>query len=87
MPVRAEINGQREKELKRITSEAYIKTQEIRGKADSESIGIYGAAYSQDPAFYSFLATLERYPEPLKNSRLVLTTDSEFLKYLKDSEK
>ena len=84
--IRAEINGRREKELKRITSEAYVETQKIKGKADSEASEIYGKAYSQDPQFYAFQATLERYPETLKNSRLVLSTDSEFLKYLKKSE-
>ena len=84
--LRAEIRGQREKELKRITSEAYREVQEIKGEADAESTRIYGEAYSKDPDFYSYLATLERYPAALKDSRMVLSTDSEFLKYLKKSE-
>ncbi len=81
--VRAEITGRMEKELKRIASEAYRETQRIRGKGDAESIQIYGDAYSKDPEFYSFISTLERYPETLKGGRLVLSTDSDFLKYLK----
>lgn len=81
--VRAEVIGQKEKELKRIASEAYRKTQKIRGEADGESTKIYGEAYGKDPAFYAFSTTLEKYPETLKNARLVLTTDSEFLEYLK----
>ena len=84
--IRAEINGRREKELKRITSEAYVETQKIKGKADSEASEIYGQAYSKDPEFYAFQATLGYYSETLKNSRFVLSTDSEFLKYLKKSE-
>ncbi len=84
--VRAEITGQMDKELKRITSEAYRAAQKIKGEADSESTAVYGAAYSKDPLFYAFLATLQRYPEALKDSRLIMTTESEFLKYLKKVE-
>lgn len=84
--IRAEIEGQKEKELKRITSEAYRKVQKIQGEADAEAITVYGQAYSQDPVFYAFTKTLEIYPDTLKDGRLVLTTDSDFLKYLKKSE-
>ncbi len=84
--VRAEIEGQKEKELKRITSEAYRTVQGIKGGADAKATTIYGEAYSKDPEFYAFTNTLERYPETLKQGRLVLTTDSDFLKYLKKVE-
>ncbi len=82
----AEISGQREKELKKITSEAYLAAQKIRGQADRESTRTYGEAYSKDPDFYAFMSTLEKYPETLKDGRLILTTDSDFLKYLKKAE-
>jgi len=84
--VRAEIEGQKEKELKRITSEAYKTAQTLRGEADAEATRIYGDAYNQDPEFYAFMATLEKYPDTLKGGRLLLTTDSDFLKYLKEAE-
>ena len=84
--VRAEIQGQMEKELKKITSEAYQKSQILKGKADAEATGIYAAAYSKDPSVYDFLATLEMYPEALKGSKVILSTDSAFLKYLKQTE-
>ena len=84
--VRAEITGQMDKELKRITSEAYRETQRLKGEADAKSTQIYGDAFSKDPEFYAFLGTLERYPQSLKNGRLVLSTDSEFLKYLKKNQ-
>lgn len=85
--IRAEIEGQKERELKRIYSEAYRKAQEIKGKADAEATQIYAGAYSKDPEFYTFLTTLESYREGLKGSRLVLTTDSDFLTYLKSIER
>ncbi|MFQ6094421.1 MAG: protease modulator HflC [bacterium] len=83
---KAEIEGQMEKELQRITSEAYRTAQEIKGKADAEATKIYAAAYNKDPEFYSYVKTLETYKETLGGeSWLLLTTDSDYLKYLKGS--
>lgn len=84
--IRAEVEGQKEKELKRITSGAYMKAQKLKGAADAEATKVYGEAYSKDPAFFAFTSTLEKYPEALRNGRLVLTTDSDFLRYLKQVE-
>ena len=82
---RAQTNGKREKELQRIRSEAYRQAQIIRGKADAEAIKIYAEAYSKDPEFYSFLNTLGSYHATFDDkSTLVLTTDSEYFKYIKD---
>jgi len=70
--------------LKRITSEAYKTAQEIKGKAEAEATKLYADAFGVDPEFYSFIRTLEIYNEALgKDSSLVLSTDSEFFKYLK----
>ncbi len=80
----AEILGEMEKELRQIRSMAYRKVQEIRGRGDAEATLIYGRAYNRDPEFYAFLRTLESYREgEHSNSTLVLTTDSDFYKYLK----
>lgn len=84
----AEIRGQKERELKRIQSEAYRKVQEIKGKADAEATRIYAQAYSLDSEFYQFLKTLEAYRTSLDSETwLLLSTDSEFLKFLKGTEK
>lgn len=78
------IIGEKERELKRISSEAYKSAQEIMGKADAEAAAISAEAYGPDPEFYSFIKTLELYNKVLgENSSLVLSTDSELLKYLK----
>jgi membrane protease subunit HflC len=78
------ILGEKERDLKRITSEAYRTAQQIKGKADAESTKLYAEAYGVDPGFYSFIKTLEIYDDALgKDSSLVLSTDSEFFKYLK----
>ena len=82
------ILGEKERDLKKITSEAYKTAQEIKGKADAEATIIYAKAYGIDPEFYSFTKTLEIYNKALdKESSLILSTDSEFFKYLKGYEK
>jgi len=84
----AEIRGQKERELKRIQSEAYKTAQEIKGKADAESTKIYASAYNLDPEFYQFMKTLEIYRTIMdKDTWLLLSTDAEFLKYLKSTKK
>ncbi len=78
------IEGDREREMKRITSEAYRTSQEIKGKADAEATLIYAQAFGKDPEFYSFTQTLDIYKQSIdKDSSLILSTDSEFLKYFK----
>ncbi len=82
------ILGEKERDLQKITSEAYKTAQEIKGKADAEATIIYADAYQRDPEFYSFVQTLEIYRESLdKDNSLILSTDSEFFKYLKGYSK
>jgi membrane protease subunit HflC len=78
------IRGEKQRDLKQINSEAYRTAQELMGKADAEATRIYAQAYNLDPEFYSFIKTMEIYKGTLddKNS-LILSTDSEFLKYFK----
>ena len=79
----ARIAGEKERLLRVIESEAYRSAQQIRGKADAEASDIYAAAYNRDPDFYRFLksmGTLEKSFD--KETVLVLSTDSELLKYL-----
>jgi membrane protease subunit HflC len=78
------ILGEKERDLQEIESEAFKTAQRLKGNADAEATIIYADAYGRDPEFYSFVQTLEIYREALdKNSSIILSTDSEFLKYLK----
>lgn len=80
----ARINGERERELKEVTSEAYRQAQEIKGQADAEAADIYAAAYNGDPEFYRFLKTMEVLRETMDSTTvLVLSTDDDFLRYLR----
>lgn len=82
----ARIRGERERDLKRIQSEAYRTAQEINGKADAEATQVYADAYNRDSNFYSFTKILETYERTMDSkSIIILTTDSELLRYLKNS--
>ena len=81
--------GEKERELARIESEAYKKVQEIEGAGDAKATEIYAKAYNQSPeaaALFDFLRSMETYKTAITaDTTLILTTDSELLKYLKSS--
>jgi len=78
------IEGNSEKELKRITSEAYKVAQEKMGKADAEATAIYAQAYAKDPEFYMFIKSMGVYEKTMdKETSLILSTDSDFLRFFK----
>ncbi|MBF0202878.1 MAG: protease modulator HflC [Desulfamplus sp.] len=78
------IRGDKEKELQLVKSQAYKISQELKGKADAKATEIYAAAYGVDPEFYSLVKTLDVYKSTLdQSSTLLLSTDSDFMKYLK----
>jgi membrane protease subunit HflC len=73
-----------ERELDRIQSEAYRTAQDIIGQGDAEAARIYSESYGADPEFYSFVQTLDTYKQTMQgNASLLLTTDSDFYRYLK----
>jgi membrane protease subunit HflC len=81
------IEGDMEKDLKEIDSGAYKRAQEISGKADAEATSIYAGALGKDPEFYSFIQTLDIYKDTMdKSTSLVLSTDSELLRFFKGYE-
>jgi membrane protease subunit HflC len=82
----AKILGNKERDLRKIESEAYKEVQKIRGEADAKAAAIYAAAYNATPeaaSFYQFMRTMESYPAVLSGSTLILSTDSELLRFLK----
>jgi membrane protease subunit HflC len=81
------IEGDMEKDLKEIESGAYRTAQELSGKADAEATLIYARALGRDPEFYSFIQTLDIYKDTMdKSTSLLLSTDSELLRFFKGYE-
>jgi len=83
----AEIRGQKERDILAATSVGYKTAQELKGKADAESTAIFARAFGKDPEFYQFTKSMETLAENLDaNTVLILSTDSDLLKYLKDAK-
>ena len=80
------INGEKERELKRIQSEAFREAETIRGRADARAAAIYNSAYNktrQARDLYSFVKSMEAYGNTIdKETTLIISTDSEFYRYL-----
>lgn len=85
----AKILGNKERDLREIESEAYKEVQKVRGEADAKAAAIYSQAYNSSPdagSFYQFMRTMETYPTVLSGSTMILSTDSELLRFLKTSD-
>lgn len=80
------INGEKERELLRIQSEAFREAETIRGKADAEAAAIYNQSYNRSRSareLYDFTKTMEAYISTIdKETSLIISTDSEFYKFL-----
>ena len=84
---KSRILGDMEFELKTIISGADKTALEIIGDADAKATAIYASAYNRDPEFYAFTKTLDVYKKAFdKNTSFILSSENEFLKYLKGVE-
>ena len=68
-----------------IIAKSNAEAQRIRGEGESTAAGIYAAAYSRNPEFYSFYRSLQAYRTALgrEGDVMVISPDSEFFRYLK----
>lgn len=79
---KAEWLGKLDNERRTILSEAYRRSEEIKGRADAEAARIYSEAYTQDTEFFEFWRSVESYRRTLPNFNKILTTDMDYFKYL-----
>ncbi|MFI5184407.1 MAG: protease modulator HflC [Vicinamibacteria bacterium] len=84
----AEIRGQKERDILALTSVGYRSAQELKGAADAKATSIYAKAYGKDPELYQFTKTMDTLGAGLDDKTwLILSTDSDLLKYLKGPER
>jgi membrane protease subunit HflC len=82
--LKQELLNRTQAEVQKIEGEGQKRAYEIRGEVDAEVIRKYAKAVEQAGEFYTFLRTLEAYKLALgKDTRMILTTDSDFLRLLK----
>jgi membrane protease subunit HflC len=80
----AEIRGQKERDMLAASSVGYKNAQGLKGAADAKATAIYSKAYGRDPEFYQFLKAMETLNGSFsEGTTVILSTDSELLKYLK----
>lgn len=78
-----QITSTADKDSDIILADARKAAEKIRGEGDAEALEIYANAYNQDPDFYRFWRTLESYRMSLAaDTRIILSTDSEYLEFL-----
>jgi len=92
--IAAQLRAEGEEQAKQITSsadkdkeillaDARKDAEKVMGQGDAQALETYANAYNQDPEFYRFWRTLESYKVALKDgSRIVLSTDSDYLEFL-----
>lgn len=81
------IEGNKERDLAQIQSEAVREAEIIRGRADAEATSIYAAAYNRSATardLYTFLRSMEALEKSFdKETSIIITTDSELYRFLK----
>jgi membrane protease subunit HflC len=84
----ARILGQLELAQKKVSSESYRQSALIRGRAEAEAIGLIASVVKGDADFYEFSQSLDAYRNALGSGKaqLLLSTDSAFLKVLRDGK-
>ena len=70
-------------------SEAKKEAEIIRGTADALTTKIFADAFGRDPEFYAFTRSLIAYEQSMtsSNTTMVISPNSEFFNYIKESEK
>ncbi|MBM70952.1 MAG: HflC protein [Haliea sp.] len=82
------IRAAADREVTVLEANAYRDAQLIRGEGDALATNIYAEAFNSNPEFYSFTRSLRAYRESFQNSGdiMLIQPDSDFFRYLKDSE-
>ncbi len=84
------INGEKERGLKTIQSEAFRKAEIIMGQADARAAAIYAGAYNQSLQardLYSFVKSMETLENTSDTTTsIIISTKSELYKYLIDTK-
>ena len=79
---KAEWLGRLENDKRTIASEAYRKSEEIKGAADAQAAAIYASAYNKDLEVYTFWKSMESYKQNLKDYPATYSTKMDYFKYL-----
>jgi membrane protease subunit HflC len=74
--------GKRENDKKNILSQAYAKSEQIKGVADATATKIYADAYEADIEFFTLWRNLESYRKTIPSINKILSTKMEYFDLL-----
>lgn len=79
------IMARAEKERTILLAEAKKEAETTRGEGDAKAVKIYANAYGKDVEFFNFYKSMQAYKKVVRqdNTSMILSPDSEFLKYIK----
>jgi membrane protease subunit HflC len=83
------IRAQADRDRTVILAEAQKQAQILRGQGDAEATAIYADAFNRDPSFFEFYRSLQAYRAAFgdgSTTTMVLSPDSEFMKYFRDED-
>jgi membrane protease subunit HflC len=81
------IRAEADKERTILLAEAQRKAETLKGEGDAIATKIYAEAYQKDADFFQFIRTMDAYKKSMgEDTLLVLSPDSEFFRYLKESK-
>lgn len=82
------VRAQADRTVVELVSEANREAEITRGEADAERNRVFAEAFTQDEDFFRFWRSLTAYERSLQggNSSLVITPDSDFFEFLKNSD-
>lgn len=85
--VAARVRAGADRERTVLLAESQAQADTLRGQGDQEAIGIFAEAAQRDPGFWSFYRSMQAYREAFSEgeTRLVLTPDSEFFRFFRQS--
>jgi membrane protease subunit HflC len=84
----AEIRGQKERDVLAATSVGYRTAEELKGKADAKATDITARAFGRDVSFYEFFKSMETLKDSMgKDSTVILSTDSDLLRFIQGAKR
>lgn len=79
----AKVLAETDYQARQIVAAAVKESKVIEGQAEAEAAKLYSIPYELNPEIYKFLNSMDTYKAVIdKNTKMVLSTDTPFLKYL-----
>lgn len=87
--VAAQVRARADRERTVLIAEAQAQSDILRGQGEQDAIRIFAEAFQRDPQFFQFWRTMQAYREAFGEgggeTRLLLSPDSEFFRFFRES--